>query len=75
MAEWNPILLPGRAGEYCGCSAKTLERLQVPRHPVPSTGRKRRRWGYRLSDLNAFLDMLRKSAEDPRSRRGVGKTA
>jgi hypothetical protein len=75
MAEWDPVYLPDKAAEYCGCSAKTLERLHVPRHPVPSTGRERLRWGYRLSDLNALLDLLRKSVDDPRARATVAKRA
>src|ERR1043166_8554943 len=62
MAEWNPVLRPREADEYCGCSAKTLERLQVERHPIPQTGNVRQRWGYRLSTLNAFLDLLSPTA-------------
>lgn len=58
MADWDPVLPPEKAGEYCGCSAKTLERMNVARHPIPQTGKSRQRWGYRLSTLNAFLDTL-----------------
>ena len=65
MAEWDPVLPPGEAGKYCGCSAKTLERLQVERHPIPQTGNARQRWGYRLSVLNKLLD----SINDPDTRK------
>ena len=59
MAEWDPVLPPIKAGEYCGCSAKTLERLSIERHPIPQVGTERQRWGYRLSTLNAYLDALK----------------
>lgn len=58
MAEWDPVLPPEKAGEYCGCSAKTLERMNVARHPIPQTGITRQRWGYRLSTLNTFLESI-----------------
>jgi hypothetical protein len=65
MAEYDPILPPAKAAEYCGCSIKTLERFEIERHPIPTTGAERSRWGYRLSVLNAFLATL----ADPKARK------
>jgi hypothetical protein len=62
---WDPILSEEEAAEYCGrVSTKTLERMMIPRTPLPGRGKKRIRHGYRLSDLNAFLAKL----ADPKAR-------
>lgn len=59
MAEWDPILSPDVAAEYCGMvSEKTLSRMGWERAPLPGTGTENVRYGYRLSVLNRELDKL-----------------
>jgi hypothetical protein len=70
VAEWDPVLPEDEAGEYCGCSGKTLERMNLERQPIPATGTKRQRWGYRLSVLNTFLEQIK----DPQSRKPMVRT-
>lgn len=65
IAVWDPVLSEREAAEYCGgVSVTTLQRMQIPRSPLPCRGRKRVRHGYRLSALNDFLARL----QDPKAR-------
>lgn len=60
---YDPMFPRKKAAEYLGRSGKTLDRLNLVRHPLPGIGRVPE-MGYRLSTLNAYLASL----EDPRSR-------
>jgi len=59
----NPIFTRKKAAEYLGRSGKTLDRLNLKRDPLPSTGANVE-MGYRLSTLNAYLASL----ANPKSR-------
>ena len=63
LFEYNPIFTRKKAAEYLGRSGKTLDRLNLERHPLPGTS-KTPEMGYRLSTLNAYLASL----TNPRSR-------
>lgn len=61
---FDPTLPQKAAAAYLGCSTRTLRRLTLERTPIPSTGRQRAAFGYRLSTLNKYRDSL----ADPASR-------
>ena len=56
--EFDPTLPLAEAARYLGCCVKTLNKFQLERTPIPGTGRKRPKFGIRLSVLNAFRDRL-----------------
>lgn len=60
---YDPIFPRKKAAEYLGRSAKTLDRLNLKRDPMPGTS-DTPEMGYRLSTLNAYLASL----ADPKSR-------
>lgn len=60
---YDPIFTRKKAAEYLGRSGKTLDRLNLERHPLPGTS-KTPEMGYRLSVLNGYLASL----ANPRSR-------
>lgn len=65
----DPILPPKDAAVYLGFRGedptRSLRRLRIKRSPLPGTGKKKERYGYRRSVLNQYLAEL----EDLRSRR------
>lgn len=54
---YDPIFPRKKAAEYLGRSAKTLDRLNLKRDPLPGTATVPE-MGYRLSTLNAHLASL-----------------
>lgn len=55
---FDPIFSRKKAAEYLGRSAKTLDRLNLERDPLPGTS-KTPEMGYRLSTLNRYLANLK----------------
>jgi hypothetical protein len=62
---FDPVLSIEASAKYLGdISTRTLRRLNLARAPIPGTGQKRARYGYRLSVLEAYLARL----ENPKAR-------
>ena len=64
LLAYDPVVTTKEAAEYMGVCTKTLREPPIERQPLPGRGRKRPRFGYRLSALNPYLDRLK----DPEAR-------
>jgi hypothetical protein len=66
--RFDPVLPLIESARYLGFRGKdpvkSLRRLNLERTPIPGTGRRRPKFGHKLSVLNAHRDSL----SDPKSR-------
>jgi hypothetical protein len=63
---FGAVLRPPEAAEYCGLAPQTMSKMRLSGHGPPFIQLTKRRVGYRIADLVAWLGQRqRRSTSDP----------